>query len=302
MIPLPAPAALVAPAPVPAAIRFAPPLAHPIRVETVELRTRDGQAQRFWMLHEVRFARLGAGWRMDATMLRAGADALPAPKAVYDAAMRPFAGVTTSVAVSAAGKPVGALDADAAWAKVMAGQRAAAETLAAQPDVPPATAAAIRAHFASFGTLAPAERDAMLTAFAWDLLGLTAPALRPGESQPYSGTTDAPGAGPITERGTTRYVSASATEAVFALDAEVDPTELAQAATALTARLSGQPVAAREDMRAAAERIRTMRVRRHDDYVVDRATGLTTRFATRRKIVAGGVTQDLVERTVRILP
>lgn len=164
---------------------FVPPLDVVLRYQTVELRRGKAGPERFTLLNELRFARDGAGFRLAITPVGAEAEAPPAARAAYRAGMAPFLGVTTRIAVSAAGEPEGVADPEGNWRLVLASVEAAATAEARAHGE--AAARPLRATRAALAALpADAVRERLLDGAA-DLLGVRPPPLGLGEATALDG-------------------------------------------------------------------------------------------------------------------
>lgn len=159
---------------------FAPPVDRPLAYEMVELREIGGRPVRFALALSVRFARAGAGYRLDITQTGQSTDAPPPIAAAFLAGVAGMEGVTTSLLVARDGTPGGVIDGDAIWARILDAHEA---VLAAKTrELGPAAVAPLRAHFDAIAAADPATRDAMMGEWGRELLGSALPPLAPGES------------------------------------------------------------------------------------------------------------------------
>lgn len=155
----------------PVAARFAPPIDRDIGYHTAETRNQKGTALTFTLEQRVRFTRAGDGLLMKTTLLSAATDATGPVAARFDAAFRPFVGLTTTLRLNAQGKPLGLADEAATWANLMR----TIDALKQDKGLAPETAATIAAIFADIGKLPPAQRAAMLSEGPMRLIGFAMP-------------------------------------------------------------------------------------------------------------------------------
>lgn len=171
---LAAPPALAAPQP---ALHFAPPVDTAIVYAMTDRRVVGERACDFTLLTQVRFVRIGQGYRMDLTQIGHATDA-PAPVAdMFAAGVAGFEGVTVSLFVATDGRPGAVLDGDAVWARILAAHRALLDRLEARLGPTSPKLAPVRAHLAALAGSDSAARDRIMGEFARELLGAALPAL-----------------------------------------------------------------------------------------------------------------------------
>lgn len=186
--------ALLAAAPAPVTIPFAPPIGQPILFETEQTRISGEDRLRFRMVNRLVFARApGGGYRLTITMVDATAVARADVAALYDAGMRPFLDLPVTLILAADGRPLSVVDGDAAWDKVVTGlENVMAELSARNGGSDTAVIRATKVYFDRYASLKGPERDARLMESADELLGFDPPALLPGQSAPWT-TEGSPG-------------------------------------------------------------------------------------------------------------
>lgn len=160
----------------PVSAGFAPPIGRDVSYRTIERRNQRGQMLTFTLDQRVRFTRDGDGYRMAVTLLGASSDVPPDMAARFDAAFRPFVGLTTTLRLSAMGKPRGLHDDEATWTALIG----AIVGLKKDPSLPQSTRDGLASVHAGLIALPPASRAAMLSENALRLVGFALPALEPG--------------------------------------------------------------------------------------------------------------------------
>jgi len=194
--------ALLAAAPADA-LPFAPPIDTPLHYrQTAHSLDADGGDLAFTVVDEVSYARDGAGYVMTIRTISADAKAASGATAMFEAAMRPFVGVTIRLRLSASGDPGALIDGDAIWARIVAAVQAAAD---AEPaDEPADRRATLQQTARGLSSLPPAQREAMMKAPAISLLGLGVPALAVGASAALDEPLPTPLGATLRSRGTIR--------------------------------------------------------------------------------------------------
>jgi hypothetical protein len=107
--------------PAPAVIGFAPPLGQPLRLEVRSDRPlRDGRAQQFHLIYRLTFTAAPRGFRLRATLLRAGADEARAVADTVRDLLAPLVGKEADYRLSADGQALVLQNGAELWAAVEA--------------------------------------------------------------------------------------------------------------------------------------------------------------------------------------
>jgi hypothetical protein len=190
-----------------AAASFDPPLDRPLVFETEQVRFAGEKPLRFGLRRELRFQRIGAGFRVVSRIVDFSTDAPPAIAGPFTAMLAGMRSTAVTLDVDPYGEVTEVHHAGAVWESILAGvdrALAARSASASDKDALPA----LHQFRAGMAALSPEAQRLQLLDGVEPALGGGVPLLQPGQTRAYTVSVLSPAGTPVVLAGDVRVETA----------------------------------------------------------------------------------------------